>query len=159
MAKPIEKLEFWKNRIDTAVNEHYSVYVVHEAGWKAIYEKHKEIISQHIPEGSKVLDAGCGYGRMAVLFSPENYLGIDFSPDFIEMAKKKYPAYSFEVQNLKELPYKKDTFDWAIIVSIKKMVRDNLGDKEWNIMEKNLKKVAKNVLVLEYESPDVYEIL
>lgn len=159
MAKPIDKLEFWKERIDTAVSEHYSVYVINEPGWKHIFEKHKEIIENLIPKDAKVLDAGCGYGRMSKLFSPENYLGIDFSPDFIEKAKSKYPEYSFEVQNLKELPYEDKEFDWAFVVSIKKMVMDNLGEKEWNIMEKNLKKVAKNVLVLEYESPDVYEIL
>lgn len=159
MAKPIDDLSFWKKRIETATSEHYSVYVVHEAGWKKIFEKHCEIISKHIPKDANVLDAGCGYGRMSQLFTPLNYTGIDFSPDFIARAKNKYPAYAFEVQDLKKLPYERGQFDWAILVSIKKMVIDNLGEAEWEKMEKQVRKVAKNVLVLEYEEPDVYEVL
>ena len=159
MAKPIDDLSFWKKRIETATSEHYSVYVVHEAGWKKIFEKHCEIISKHIPKDVNVLDAGCGYGRMAPLFPKDDYLGIDFSPDFIQKAREKFPGYTFEVQNLKSLPYDNESFDWAILVSIKKMVRDNLGDDEWGTMEAEIKRVAKNVLVLEYEEPSVYEVL
>lgn len=168
MSKAIDKLEFWKERIDTAVSEHYSVYVIHEQGWKRIFDEHKKIIEKEIKPDSYVLDAGCGYGRMCELFKPKNYEGIDFSPDFINKAQTKYPDYSFEVQNLKKLPYENKQFDWAFCVSIKKMIVDNLGEKEWKIMEKELKRVAKKVLILEYgdELPgggingaDKYEII
>ncbi len=159
MSKPVNKIEFWKNRIETAVSEHYSVYVIHEEGWKYINRVHKELLEENIPKDVKVLDAGCGYGRWCEIFDKEKYTGIDFSPDFIEKAKKKYPEYHFIVGNLLKLPFKKNEFDWAFCVSIKKMISDNCGEEEWNKMLKELKRVSKKVLILEYEDPKPFEIL
>jgi len=159
MAKPVNKLQFWKDRIDTAVKPHYSVYVVHEHGWKLIYQHHVSIIDKVIDKTEKVLDAGCGYGRMAVCFTKEKYTGVDFSPDFIELAKQNNSDYKFLVADMKDLPFKDNEFDWSFCISIKKMICDNLGEEEWNNMLKELKRVSKKVLILEYEDPTTYEIL
>jgi ubiquinone/menaquinone biosynthesis C-methylase UbiE len=157
MSKPVDKIGFWKHRIDTAQSEHYSVYVIHEQGWKRINDIHNEIFDGLIKKDDKVLDAGCGYGRWADKF--DNYVGVDFSPDFIERAKKKYPNKEFIVAKLEELPFKDKEFDWAFCVSIKKMIVDNMGEEAWQKMEDELKRVAKKVLILEYEDPRPYEIL
>jgi ubiquinone/menaquinone biosynthesis C-methylase UbiE len=157
MSKPVNKIEFWKERIRTAVKPHYTVYVAHEQLWKNINTSHARIIKKVIPTGSKVLDAGCGYGRMSVLF--DNYVGTDFSPDFIELAKKNYPQKEFVQADMKALPFKDKEFDWAFCVSIKKMIIDNLGEDEWLAMEKELTRVAKKVLILEYETPDEFTVL
>lgn len=155
--KPINKLEFWKERIDTAKKDQFTVYVCGEEMWKNINETHKNILLETIPKNAIVLDAGCGYGRWSELF--DNYIGVDFSPDFIEMAKKRYPNKDFQVGNLKSLQFKDQQFDFAFCVSIKKMVIDNLGEEEWNLMLKELKRVSKKVLVLEYEDPKPFELL
>lgn len=155
MAKPVDNIEFWKERIQTAPVEHYSVFVTDEKEWRHIEETHKKIIGEHI--NGSVLDAGCGYGRASEWFS--EYLGIDFSPDFILKAKEKYPNKSFEVQDLKNLPYPDQSFDWAFCISIKRMIQDNLGLEVWNKMEQELKRVAKKVLILEYGECEKYEIL
>ena len=148
MSKPVDKIEFWKQRIDTAVSEHYSVYVANETLWAKINKVHERIIKSLIKDTDRVLDAGCAYGRSSVFFN--NYVGIDFSPDFIERAKKKFPDKTFMVGNLKELPFKDKEFDWAFCISIKKMIIDNCGEEEWLKMEKELKRVAHKVLILEY---------
>lgn len=157
MSKPIDKLEFWKERIKTAVKEHYSVYVIHEQGWNKINEAHKEIFQKEIKLTDSVLDAGCGYGRLSELF--DNYTGVDFSPDFIEKAQSKYPNKKFIVANLKNLPFKDKKFDVSIVVSIKKMVEDNLGQEEWAKMQKEVQRVSKKTLILEYEDPKPYETI
>lgn len=159
MSKPVDKLEFWKDRIDTAVSEHYSVYVAHEHLWKFINTTHEKHIRKYLLNGQKVLDAGCAYGRSSVYFDKENYTGVDFSPDFIAKAKEKYPDKNFIVGNLKELPFKDQEFDWAFCISIKRMIEDNLGKEEWLKMEKELKRVAKNVLIMEYEDCNSIETL
>lgn len=166
MAKPVDKTEFWKERLETASSLHYSVYVASEPLWKAINETHEEIFNKEIPKDAKVLDAGCAYGRWANRF--DDYVGIDFSPDFIEKAKELYPNKEFMVADLKALPFKDKEFDWSICVSIKNMIVSNLGKETWDIMESELKRVSKHVLLLEYgnEKPregiigaNVYEIL
>lgn len=146
--KKVDTIEFWKERIDTAKEEHYSVYVAHKPLWNATNSLHEEIMDTYIKPDDYVLDAGCGYGRWSPKF--KNYLGIDFSPDFIALAKSKFPDKKFEQQNLKSLPYKDKTFDWAIVVSIKGMIVANCGQEEWDLMAKELKRVCKSVLILEY---------
>lgn len=159
MSKPIDNLDFWKERIETAAKEQYSVYVTGEGDWKRIYDAHRRIIDEVIPAGSYVLDAGCGYGRMSELFDPKRYVGIDFSPDFVRKSMENYPENVFFRMNLKKLDFEDGEFDWAVCVSIRKMVQDNLGDDEWQKMLSELKRVAGKVLILEYEDPEPYEVL
>lgn len=156
--KPIDTLDFWKQRIDENVgtnHEHYSVYVAHKAMWDKIEEYHERIIKEVVT--GKVLDAGCGYGRLAPLF-PE-YTGVDFSPDFIAMAKERHPGKTFIQADLKALPFADHEFDFAICSSIKTMVEVNLGEEEWQKMLTELKRVAKQILILEYEAFNEYELL
>lgn len=157
MSKPIDKVEFWKERIDTAVKPHYSVYVVHEAGWKRINEVHQSLFDRYIPKDAKVLDAGCGYGRWADNF--ENYTGVDFSPDFVAWAKKERPNKIFLQADLANLPFEDKEFEWAFCVSIKRMVQSNLGENAWDKMQNELLRVSEYLLVLEYEDPNEYEVL
>lgn len=157
MGKSIDELNFWKDRIDTAQKEHYSVYVCGEQMWKDINTIHNEIFDKEIKPTDKVLDAGCGYGRWSEKF--DNYTGIDFSPDFIAKAQSKYPQKTFIQADLKDLPFKDKEFDVAFCVSIKKMICDNLGENEWNKMEIELKRIAYKVLVMEYEDPKPYQTL
>jgi SAM-dependent methyltransferase len=154
---PVDKLEFWKERIDRAkrVHIHYSVYLDNPNRWAKIAEAHKDITDRIV--SGKVLDAGCGYGRLSQWF--DDYTGVDFSPDFLELARQMNPGRTFIQADLKALPFKDDEFDWAICISIKQMVIDSLGEKVWDEMAKELKRVAKKVLILEYTEPEDYEIL
>lgn len=157
MNRPVDKLSFWKERIETAQQERYSVYVCNSVLWGNIEREHSRIIKERIKPDAKVLDSACGYGRMSWYF--QNYTGVDFSPDFIEIAKKKYPGKDFVIADLKKLPFKDKEFDWAVGVSIKRMIKENLGEPEWLLMEKELKRVAKRILILEYENASEYEII
>lgn len=152
--KPVNKLEFWKERIDNSKVEHHSVYITSGGDWEYLNNAHKEILSQC---KGRVLDAGCGYGRWSELF--DNYVGVDFSPDFIEIARKKYPNKEFVIADLKDLPFKDGEFDYAFCVSIRHMIIGNLGEEVWAKMESELKRVAKTVLLLEYTNPENYDVL
>jgi len=151
--KPVNDIAFWKERIRTAKKEHYSVYVCGNETWAEITKRHLSQLLEIIPGDANVLDAGCGYGRWSNLF--ENYTGVDFSPDFIEKARKDFPNGSFLQADLKKLPFADKVFDWSFCVSIKKMIVDNLGEQEWKEMEKELLRVSKKLLILEYEYPEI----
>jgi len=157
MGKPIFDLNFWKERIEGAKKgrEHYSVYVTSDGDWKKLNQVHKDILAKVV--SGKVLDAGCGYGRTSEWI--DDYVGVDFSPDFIALAQKNYPNKEFVQADLRELPFGNEEFDWAICTSIKEMIVNNMGKSEWDKMEKELKRVAKKVLILEYTEPEKYFIL
>lgn len=162
MSKPVDNKDFWKKRIkasEDAGDIYYSVYITSPRDWKEIERAHSGVIRKEIQENHDVLDVACGYGRYAPLFNPEHYMGFDFSDDFIELARERHPNYVFEVQNALDLPYKDNEFDWAVCGSFKQMIISNQGEEVWDKMEKEILRVSKKFLVLEYTDPYNYEIL
>lgn len=156
----VNKPQFWKDRIEAAKkrgHKHWSVYITRDSDWVFLNEEHRKIFDMEIKATDKVLDAGCGYGRWAKYFNPENYTGVDLSPDFIEIAKAENPGYKFEVGHLEALNYYNKQFDVAFCVSIKEMVINNVGQELWDAMQTELKRVAKRLLILEYTNPAEYE--
>lgn len=58
-----------------------------------------KLFSSVIPEGAKILDLGCGNGRFLGFLLQQkkmvDYTGLDFCPDLLEIARKKYPTFTF----------------------------------------------------------------
>ncbi|MBP6860652.1 MAG: class I SAM-dependent methyltransferase [Candidatus Pacebacteria bacterium] len=55
-----------------------------------------------------LIDIGCGHGRLVPILPDlcirrEQYLGIDFSPEQIALARRLYPKHRFEVRTIYEL--------------------------------------------------------
>lgn len=78
-----------------------------------------EELKKYITEGEKVLDLGCGNGRLYELFAGYNinYAGVDFSEQLIEIARNKYGDY-FRMADILNLPFSDGNFDsvWSIAV-------------------------------------------
>jgi ubiquinone/menaquinone biosynthesis C-methylase UbiE len=76
-----------------------------------------EELKKYMKGGEKILDLGCGNGRLFELFKNRNvkYTGVDTSVEFIERAKEKYGDY-FVVADAFNLPFSDNSFDsiWAI---------------------------------------------
>ena len=102
---PVDNTEFWKNRIAGAPqdeNFYGSVFNTSQDVWINILNEHMKIINELIDtKKDMVLDAGCGYGRMAPYF--DNYVGLDFSPDFIDIMENFYKLLLDNLDNLPNL--------------------------------------------------------
>lgn len=160
MQLPVSTESFWKDRLERAKREnklHYAVYLTRQDLWDSIAVAHQKILKREVEPTYKVLDAGCGYGRASEWIT--NYTGVDSSPDLLRKASELYPDKKFIKADLKNLPFKNNHFDVAFCISIKQMIRANLGEGEWQRIEDELKRVAKKVLILEYEDSDNYFIL
>lgn len=160
MLNNVGNIDFWKKRLENAERSgtlHWSVYLANPVLMRKIDRAHKNVFDTLIPIGSSVLDAGCGYGRLCEFF--DNYTGVDFSPDFIKKAKELYPHKVFIQADLQKLPFRDGEFDWAFCVSIKDMIREYDSVEKWDNIEKELGRVAKKILVLEYTEPEKYIIL
>jgi ubiquinone/menaquinone biosynthesis C-methylase UbiE len=57
--------------------------------------------------GSEVADVGCGTGRLVPYLASRGLSprGVDLSPGMIEVARRDHPAFSFEVADLRDLPF------------------------------------------------------
>ena len=57
--------------------------------------------------GSEVGDIGCGTGRLAPHLAARGLVprGVDLSPEMIRVARREQPGFSFEVADVRELPF------------------------------------------------------
>ncbi len=76
-------------------------------------------LKRYIKQNERVLDLGCGSGRMFEMFANENidYVGVDFSERLIDIAKRKYGDF-FQQADILNLPFPDQNFDsvWSIAV-------------------------------------------
>lgn len=170
MSEAISDPRYWRKRLREAGQLHHAIFRCPLDKWQRIEAKHKEILKEHIQPGDSILDAGCGWGRLLTLLPGEwrgGYWGIDLSPDFVAMAQEQHKRI-FTVADLRTLPTVTEfvnghiltgddygePFDWAILISIRPMIKRHLGDEEWAKIEANLRRVAKRLLYLEYDEND-----
>jgi len=70
-------------------------------------------------KGDRILDIGCGNGRLYQLFEDlsTSFTGIDISENLITIAKEKYPDARFEVSDMRALPFDDARFDIAYSIA------------------------------------------
>ena len=148
---------FWRKRIDN----HNWIEGAMAIGfyWELIDPVHKDYIERYIKPTDKVLDAGCGYGRTSSWFKDELYLGVDFFPEFVAEARRRHPNKNFVIADLCDLPFEDQEFDWGILISVRVVVRsDPNGEEKWERCDKELRRVCKKLMFLDYGASDPLEI-
>lgn len=154
--KPVDDPWFWRRRIYSTLirsgRVHEAVCHVNAATWQSIQEETGRILSKYLPRNGTLLDAGCGCGDVfALLPSSARYIGVDLSPDFIEIAKLRYPFVRFEVAALDDLGlFDDDVFDLAVGRSVEGTVGGNMPDGYWDRCVAEVLRVAKRFLLIDY---------
>jgi SAM-dependent methyltransferase len=77
--------------------------------WREGTEKFASLL----PEGARVLDAGCGSGQKAKFFQDRgaHELGIDFSGKLLEIARQTSPASDFRLLDLRDVHTLSEEFE------------------------------------------------
>lgn len=170
MSKPILDPQFWKTRLNEADYLHQAVYRCTPQVWEGIENAHRRILANHVGEHTSVLDIGGAWGRLVDLL-PKTwdgpYVCVDLSPDFIKMGRSRYPQHTFicgDLRNLAQMDLRHgqvpiERFDLAVAISIKQMVKSNLGEDQWKLIVQSVSRRANKLLVLEYEQKDVQELI
>ena len=87
-------------------------------GWKRrnryYYDEIERIVRFHVPEGSSVLEIGCGTGDLLRALGPSRGVGVDISPKAVEIARAKHPGLSFLVGDAEDLPLS-EPFDYVVL--------------------------------------------
>lgn len=158
MTHPIFDPAYWRRRLEESGEPHHAVFKCSVERWEAVADKHRQILLREIRPKTSVLDAGCGYGDLVRLMPAHwnrDYLGVDLSPDLISRAVRSNVGLRFLVADLRSMPFLGDGwFDVAVLRSIRPMVIRNAGQGEWDAMERELRRVAKHLLFLEYDPED-----
>lgn len=75
-----------------------------------------------LKKGDRILDIGCGNGRLRKFISqevirPGEYFAIDLSKELIEIARKDYKQDHFFVGNMTDLPFGADNFEVVTLIA------------------------------------------
>lgn len=74
-----------------------------------------------IPKNPKILDYGCGHGRLCWEFWRKGFkdvMGVDFSTKMIEVAKNTYPNLDFRIVENSVYPFDNKTFDIVLLFTV-----------------------------------------
>lgn len=102
--------------------EGYAIYAPFYDGSLAFldtFEKNELFTLLGDLSGKKILDSGCGTGRlihrlMVEGVQPENLIGLDLSEEMLKIAEDKYPKVRFISGDAENLPFEDDSFDVVI---------------------------------------------
>ncbi|MFH0779780.1 MAG: class I SAM-dependent methyltransferase [Parcubacteria group bacterium] len=106
--------------------------------WKDV-----DYLFEFVKSGDKILDVGCGNGRLLGnskhKIQSTNYIGVDNSEQLIGEARKKYPEFKFEIVDLLTMNDLHDKFDTAFCVSF----LNHFPKEKQNQVLQNLKALLK----------------
>ena len=86
-----------------------------EMHWKEVDDMIGEV-----PQGAKVLDIGCGTGRVCRFLSREktvDYTGIDISDEQLKLAARDCPQGEFVNASMLDLPFEAASFDAVFMIA------------------------------------------
>lgn len=104
--------------------------------------KELKILETYLANGEKILDLGCGNGRLYDFLKDKqiDYYGIDISEKLIEIAKSRYPEGKFQVANVLNLPFPENFFDKVLNIA----VLHHIPSKEFKLQAlKEVRRVLK----------------
>jgi SAM-dependent methyltransferase len=86
--------------------------------WTDVSAEEALLLSQHVHAGDRVLDLGCGTGRIGSFLREKgcHYVGVDASSEMIVAAKVRYPDLTFVSQNLVDYDYCEGDFDAVLLM-------------------------------------------
>lgn len=93
---------------------------------RAYHRRLAEIYSRLIPKGRRVLELGCGSGRLLAAVDPIRGVGVDLSPRMVEIARRQHPSFEVHCGDVQEFEVA-GTFD-AVILS-------DLVNELWDLQE------------------------
>ena len=128
----------WSNRVDAL-----------DARWRkdgfTNYRKDvRDKIVQLLPPNEVMLDVGCGsamlYDHLPQELKP-NYVGADFTPEFIELCKRKHPSGDWRVEDARSLSFPDNSFYLVNSTTLLQHIHD------WKKAARELVRVSKKYVV------------
>ncbi|MDP1709730.1 MAG: methyltransferase domain-containing protein [Candidatus Komeilibacteria bacterium] len=106
-----------------------------------VWQEIKDLLSD-IPSLCSVLDIGCGTGRIRQVL-PDNldYIGLDNSPELLQIAGRNFPDDKFIVADARELPFPDKSFDAVLVIAT---VHHFLNQEDRLAVLKEARRVLKN---------------
>lgn len=100
--KPVDATRHWRDRLSkrkSSILDHIESIAVKRDSWRdrnaGFYADDLAFMQFLIPEGSRILDLGCGTGALLAELKPSFGVGVDFSANMVDVARTNYPEHEF----------------------------------------------------------------
>ncbi len=87
-----------------------------------------ELLHTYIKKEAKIIDVGCGYGRILNELHNLGYTnltGIDFSEKMVERANKQHPHLNISLQNNPTIDFPDHSFDAVLLFAVLTCISEN----------------------------------
>ncbi len=112
------------------------------------------IFVKNIGREQKILDAGCGTGKITFSLLKSGYAvtGLDYSKQLLSKVKTAVPEHAtkFVFGDVRKLPFKKETFDVYISPGVVEHFQKNEQDKIIREAHRILKRNGKTLFIVPY---------
>ncbi len=93
------------------------------SGTRSFFWRDLEFIKNHIENNNKILDFGCGNGRLLEILKDKKvtYYGVDVSQKLVGLAKNKYPEFAANISKISgqaKLDFPDNFFDATVAVAV-----------------------------------------
>jgi ubiquinone/menaquinone biosynthesis C-methylase UbiE len=93
------------------------------SGTRSFFWRDLDFIKDHIKKEDKILDFGCGNGRLLEILREKDvdYYGVDVSQELVNLAKERYPQFSSNIVKISGqagLDFPNDFFDSVVSVAV-----------------------------------------
>ena len=108
----------------------------------------KVLVNEYIQPraGSRILEIGCGPGTIVRYLPPSEYSGFDLSPEYIELARRRFPKAHFVCERVSQFSLAKEqSFDVVLALGITHHLDDAEARQLFQIAHDALKPGGKLV--------------
>lgn len=133
-----KRLTLWSNRVNDLDKQW------RETGFINYRKDVRDKIVQLLPTDETMLDVGCGN---SVLYNhlpwelKQNYVGVDFTPEFIELCKKRHPEGDWHIEDARTLSFPDNSFYLVNSTTLLQHIYD------WKKAARELVRVSKKYVV------------
>lgn len=160
-----DKTDITIETYDNIVNEYIEYFKTKDLKGKVQFQREIDCICSQLNNNAKILDVGCAIGDYPKYLTEKcknnfDVIGIDSSKNMIEIAKKNAPKAYFEVMDVRNLKFNKDTFDAIICFATLIHVNDNECIKILNKFDEIIKEdglIAINVMEWLDDKKEIFE--
>ena len=127
--------------------------------YKKWFNEEKKYLNKSITKDSKVLEVGCGNGRIFIdlIKKTKNLVGIDNEEKAIKDAKKlfkRYPEIKFLLADARNIHFENNYFDFVLCIG----TFANFGNYKFKVLDE-MKRVVKNkgLIIISVYSENAFE--
>jgi SAM-dependent methyltransferase len=117
----------------------YSPKALQWNNYQSAATRYKALVDRTVPSDKRILDAGCGMGDLLPFIlakgTPAHYLGVDITPEFIDIATNHYLGFDFMVANPFDSSFSR-VFDIVYCCGVLNMGGDNWLEKRKGMISK-----------------------